>query len=532
MDGTLQKFSEWTESKQALYGILCFSALLKISVTLFHNVINSDGILYIAAAQEFALGHFKEGLNLFPLPLYPYLLSIVYKIIPNWIIAARFISATALVLAVIPLYLLTKDLFDRKTAFWAALAFSLAPVPNGWALDVIRGPVYVFVFAWAVYYSQRTLQSPRMFHILIAVCLAWLSALFRIEGILLIGLYPLFIFGLIFWQPPEKGRFIKGVFLWITVSILILITAGIVLGYGKQEITNFFQVRFPGGWSFTGWGLDNYYRIYQELKIIENTPPVPLGKQNFFAIARHYMSFIYLLGLLESLIRVLFPFFVIPLFWGFRHSLSKSHLYIITILAAFLLIVYYSFLMRDFISKRFLFASAFLLYPWIGAGLHRIFSMAKQSIRPKLFATILAVVFILAPLYKCIDVAGKRDRDISTAGHWLASKTELYDTSVITTDLRFVLYAKRKINFPMDAGNAARLRHFMRLNDFISLEQFAFDNQMDILVVRVRKKSKNALPELTNYRKLEEFTGKKKITLIYCSRQLYKSLNVKEIGSE
>ena len=115
----LKHFSKWTERKEALYFLLCFSALLKLSITLSNNVINSDGILYIAAAQEFAIGHFSEGLALFPLPLYSYLLSVIHNFVPNWIIAARFISITTLVLSVIPLYLLTNDLFDRKAAFWA-----------------------------------------------------------------------------------------------------------------------------------------------------------------------------------------------------------------------------------------------------------------------------------------------------------------------------------------------------------------------------------------------------------------------------
>ncbi len=532
MDVALKNFSKWTERKEALYFILCFSALLKLSITLSNNVINSDGILYIAAAQEFAIGHFKEGLTLFPLPLYSFLLAVIHILIPNWIIAARFISITALILAVIPLYLLTNDFFDRKAAFWASLAFSLAPVPNGWAMDVIRGPAYVFVFAWAVYFTQRTIQSPRLLYIFMALFFAWLSVLFRIEGIILISLYPLFIFGLTIWKPLERGRFIQGIFLWITFSIFILFAVCIVLGYGRQEITNFFQTRFPEGWSFTHWGLDNYFRIYQELKIVENTPPLPYGKQNFFAIARHYMPIIYLLGFLETFIRVLFPFFVFPLFWGFRHSLKKSHVYIIMILAGYLLIFYYTFLMRNFISKRFLFASAFILFPWVGAGMQRIFTLVEQSIRPKLFATIFAFVFIIAPLYKCIDVIGKHDKDISQAGDWLASKTELYDASIITTDLRFIFYARRKINYQIDGGHAYSLKHFLKLNDFISLEKLALEKQIDLLVLRIRLKRKNSVPQLTYYRKVKEFTGEKNIAVIYCSQELYKRLNIKEIGSE
>ncbi len=318
--------------------------------------------------------------------------------------------------------------------------------------------------------------------------------------------------------------------MWVTFSLVILLVVFMVLGYGKQDITNFFQARFPEGWSFTRWGLDNYYKIYQKLKILENSPPFPHGKQNFFAIARHYIPIIYFFGFLETFVKILFPFFILLLFGGFRHALKRTHIFIIVILTSYLLTIYYTLLMRDFISKRFLFAAAFMLYPWVGMGMERIFTFVKQSLRPKLFTTIFVLVFIISPLYKCIDVIGKHDKVIGKAGEWLASQTVFHEANIITTDLRFILYARRKINFPIDSRNAYSLKHFLKLNDFISLEQLALRKQMDLLVFRVSLKRKNSVPKLKYYRKAKEFTGEKNIAIIYCSEDLYRKLNHKDIG--
>ena len=133
--------------------LLCLSAVIKVIFALSNNLINPDGILYISAARQFALGHFSGGMALYPMPFYPFLIAIVHSIIPHWVAAIKFISITTSVLTLIPLYLLANDLFDRKTAFWACRAFTLVPFANECSIQTIRGPSFLFLFAWAVYFA-------------------------------------------------------------------------------------------------------------------------------------------------------------------------------------------------------------------------------------------------------------------------------------------------------------------------------------------------------------------------------------------
>ena len=54
------------------------------------------------AARQIAAGNIEGALSLYPMPVYPLLLTLVHFVIPDWIAAARIIGIAALTLAVIP----------------------------------------------------------------------------------------------------------------------------------------------------------------------------------------------------------------------------------------------------------------------------------------------------------------------------------------------------------------------------------------------------------------------------------------------
>jgi len=181
----MEKVSNWTETKKGLYFILGFSAIIKISalIALSDKAINNDGLLYISAAQQFASGHFKEGLALYPMPLFSLLITAVHFVVHNWVLAGRFLSSTALLMALIPLYMLTSELFNRKAAFWACLLFSLAPEPNILAVDIIRGPIFLFLFAWTIYFAQRSIKSAKLTDLLLTVLSSYLSMFYLLSSL-------------------------------------------------------------------------------------------------------------------------------------------------------------------------------------------------------------------------------------------------------------------------------------------------------------------------------------------------------------
>jgi len=513
----MEKVSNWTETKRGLYFILGFSAIIKITalIALSDKAINNDGLLYISAAQQFASGHFKEGLALYPMPLFSLLITAVHFVVHNWVLAARFLSSTALLMAIIPLYMLTSELFNRKVAFWACLLFSLAPEPNILAVDIIRGPIFLFLFAWTIYFAQRSIKSAKLTDLLLTVLFAWISILFRIEGIIFIPFYLLFIIGLAMVKPQERIALYKNILIWIVFPLIVFLIFIVFLETEKAYFNRMDQVVLEAQNIFNFKFLDNYHLIYQELKALEDSSPFTgHGKQNFIAIARHYMSIIYLLGLFEGLIKVLFPFFIIPLYCGFKRPFFRNQVLILAFVTSYLLMVYCYAIKVDFVRARFLLAPAFLLYPWIGAGMERIYAFVKNSSRPKVFVLVCALIFLIAPISKTVHSFGKHDNVIIKTGEWLAGQPGFNNAKIVTNGRRILFYAGRETY--SDRGNRVEMYGSSR-SDFTGIEKLAVKIQADVIIIRTSVRRKDMIPEFKYFKKIKEFVGKKKIAVIFYS---------------
>lgn len=147
MAGFVDRFSgirEWRSWEWGLVFLLLFSLFLKSVLLLSDEIINVDAVRYIGAAKQFADGNFLDGLRMEKMPFYSLLIAASHLLIKDWVLAGQLISFFAMLFALVPLYLVTKDLFNQKAAFWAGLAFSLSPILNKHAVEVIRDPIFLF----------------------------------------------------------------------------------------------------------------------------------------------------------------------------------------------------------------------------------------------------------------------------------------------------------------------------------------------------------------------------------------------------
>lgn len=512
-----EKITNFSAGKKGLIFILCLSAMIKTGIALCIQEINRDGVLYIYAAQQFSAGHFKEGLSIYPMPLYSLLIAVAHFFIHHWIAAARFISIASMVLALIPLYLLSKDLFDRRAAFWGCLLFAVAPMPNNWAVDVIRDPAFLFFFAWAVYFAQRAIASAKLIFFMLSALFSWISVLLRIEGIIFIPVFFLFILWLCIREPDHRMSLFKGLLVCLVFPLLFIAAFLTVPDhYGFyfnraneliKEAQNLFRLGF----------LDNYHQLYEKLKAMEALSYYPGGKQNFGEIARHYIPVIYLIGLMESFIKVLFPFFMIPLFFGLRNSVSKIHGFVLSVVVFYLLMIFYFLIYNDWTIDRPLLSPAFLLFPWIGAGCRYMLEFVKKSSKPGFLIALCGMVFLILPLYKCTEIVRKQDNLIRTSGEWFAKKAEFQKAKVATNDPRVPFYAGMGITdyLVYDEVNS----------DYPSLEQFAIQKKMDIVILKTSSKNRSRIDIFGSYEKMKEFMGKKNIIVIYGSPEFLKRMN-------
>jgi len=516
----IEKISDWTETKKGLYFILGLSAFIKVLVliALSGTAINNDGLLYISAAQQFASGNFREGLALYPMPLYSFLITIVHFIISDWVLAARLISLLSMVLAIIPLYLISKELFNYRIAFWGCIAFALTPLPNSWVVYVTRGPVFIFFFAWAVYFALKAIRSKKTGFFVLTAVFSWFTILLRLEGIIFI---PAFFFFLLYFaisKKQERGFFFKGICIWICFLVILggaLILLGGAGGMSFNRADQVVQVlQDTANLSF----LDNYRLMYDHLNQIENSPPFSGAHYSFAENARNFMLVIYLLGFFEAFIKAIFPLFVIPLFLGFKHSLTRSHILVLFIVVSFLLVFYYSLIVRDFISPRFLFVPAFLLFPWIGAGMERIFNFVKRSSKQKILAAVFIVIFILVPVGKVANSCKKLDNAISLAGKWLGKDPKFNNARIITNEIRIPFYAGRELYSNREKD---LIKYDSSSRGYMGMEKFAIAKKADLFIIRISKKEKDLIPEFEHFIKIKEISGRKRIAVIYSSREFF-----------
>ena len=243
MNRICRELTQIPESSRALPLLLMFSASLMgaLFIVRWNADLNFDGEIYISAARKYAAGMYREGLAIYPMPLYPYLISLIHKIIPNWVLAGRLISYFSMTLTVIPLYLLSKDLFNRRAAFWGCIAFILLPETLLHSNSVMRDPPFFLFAMCAVYFAQKALQSKRLIHLLGSALFAWFSTLFRIEGLIIFPAYFCFLTALAISKSEQRKDYSRMMVIW--GGLFACLIAAIYIGVESHgEIINRYDV--------------------------------------------------------------------------------------------------------------------------------------------------------------------------------------------------------------------------------------------------------------------------------------------------
>jgi hypothetical protein len=506
---------KWSTTQRDLLFLLLFSAILKTTMALLMPVINHDGPLYIATAQKIASGSLKEGIGSFHMPYYPLLIVFVHYIVPNWVVAAHLVALFTSVFTLIPLYLLTRDSFARESAVGACIAFTLMPLSNHLSVEVIKDPSFLFFFAWAVYFAQRAIHSKKPIYFFLASLFSLLSILFRLEGIIIFVAYVCFLLFLILRKAEERIPLLIGMLVYLGFPVLIAGISFLIVGAGWssasrfgvviQMVRDFINLKF----------LTNYMSIYKQLEVFETTLPQKGGVQNFAEIAREYLFFIYLIGSLESLVKALFPLYLVPLGWGLFHSRMRKCSFVLFLAVSYFLMLYYVHLTTDSIRERFFLALVFLLCPWIGVGLERLFDFIKRSSKPRILTAVCVLFLGVLPIYKSVEIVWKHDNVFVKAGEWIGKVPEFEKAALISNDRRIAFYAGRPDYYDYYGGY-----------DNLTMEKIAFANGADLLIIKRSIRKRDKRPQLKIFREVKEFAGVKEIIYVYCSPKLYKMLNL------
>lgn len=502
------------DARRMIWLLLGLSLIIKISIWVQSPVITPDGPVYIAQVEEFLRGDWQKGLALNgSLFIYPLLIAGLGLLGMDLVVAGQLLSLLFSVSTVIPLFLTTRRLFDARVAFWATLAFVVAPSLNEFSVYVMRDPGFLCMFAWAIYFALRAVEKKSSHDFFIALVFPFVAYLFRVEGFFLPFLLILFILGDALRRRSWRSLFIKriGFFLLLTVlgmglvgtifsdKLLRFNRLGVVIAMVKTPIEK-------GVFSYDP-------QVQIELRKMEKVLPMGAVDNDFAEIARENIRLIYLIGLMANVKKVLYPAFFVACLVGlvlFR-SYRSSHALVLWLTIAYLLILYLYLLHRGFIETRYVYVPVFLLLPWVGYGIERILDRLKGVKRLPQFAPLLLVSVLFAvPGVESATEVKRQLISAKEAGQWLAAHPEINMGEIVSNGREVPFYAGRGMTFietmniepnhlaqvagQVDAQLISVLRDHgaepaeLRIENFVPVEKFT-DKRYETIIFRKQDES-------------------------------------------
>jgi 4-amino-4-deoxy-L-arabinose transferase-like glycosyltransferase len=177
--------------------LIVLAAALRVWQVGHTEVTSRDSIGYIRIAWQLEHGDWRKVLPASSQhPLYP--LSVLAASVPvrhyhggdlalAMQLSAQLASSVASVLLVVPMFYLGRELFDRRTAFWATLLFQCLPATGKMMADGLSEPLFLLCVSTAILFAARGLRSGSAPAFALAGAASGLAYLTRPEGLVVAG---------------------------------------------------------------------------------------------------------------------------------------------------------------------------------------------------------------------------------------------------------------------------------------------------------------------------------------------------------
>lgn len=177
------------------WAVILVLVILAITVRLVivrnSYVISSDGPVYIGVAQDYYAGNYKAAISHPYHPLYPVLMSVIYRVKGNWEWAGLFISILSGALAIIPLWFIGKRLFpatDNKIprlAVIGCLFYIFHPLAARFSAEVLTSGLFMCILFFTVWMILLALSEWKYRYFFLAGVGSLLAYLTRPDGLVL-----------------------------------------------------------------------------------------------------------------------------------------------------------------------------------------------------------------------------------------------------------------------------------------------------------------------------------------------------------
>lgn len=235
--------------KQIRYTTALISLLLSVIAFYTDDIINRDGILYIDMAAAYLQGGLVATSQLYNWPFFAILIANLHQISSlSFELSAQIINSLLFVLLTDSLIRIAdKILPSKQHLIIAAILFILFQSLNEYRHFIIRDIGYWAFCSLALYHFMQFLEKPSFKQASLWQGFIVLATLFRVEGIIILALLPLY---LLLHVPPKVA--IKQVlqlnYLFIAVIVFFSIftisqSGGAIDAFSKiSSISNYFDL--------------------------------------------------------------------------------------------------------------------------------------------------------------------------------------------------------------------------------------------------------------------------------------------------
>ncbi len=209
----------------------CLRVFLLMAATLglfawlnYHSEVTfADGLRSIQQAESIDRGAWADGvIRSVDHPLHPLAIAAVHRLIGgegpvSWQRAAQGVAILAAVLLVIPVYLLTLEVFGPTTA-WLGCVLAIAnPVIGNLVTNVLSETTFLLFWTWGLWGTVRFLREGRFVWLPLTIVFGALAYLARPEGMLL----PLALVATLVVLPLHRATRIYWPRWWAAVAFLV-----------------------------------------------------------------------------------------------------------------------------------------------------------------------------------------------------------------------------------------------------------------------------------------------------------------------
>ena len=500
----------------SLMALLGFSLLIKAVLIYQADIINTDGIVFTSAARELFRGDIVASFNSYPMIGYSFVLGLVQLVVRDWFLAGKILSCLSLLLATIPLYLITCDLFNKKAAFFTALVFTIAPSVNGKCTAVIRDPFFMLLVTLSLWLVLYAIRESRYGFFLTSSLLCCFSVLVRSEGAILFLAILFFLVVSAIFISEGRSFNVKclAAFCFLPFCGLLLISVLVAGGEIPQEHIQKFLSRYLSYLKMDH--LKIYKSIYAHLKEVELDFPGGRIPNDFFEYARYNIYLVYLIGMMQTFVKDLFPLFVIPLVYGLnlKKQWTRRIALLLMVLCSFFMMDYFFLITRNFITSRYMFVPLVLSFILVGHGLDR---MVAHSNRARLRTTvvfILAILCVALPANKVLSKSSGEKKEIKMAGVWLSDNRDMSQTKIIFNE-ESIAYHAGLFRGEYDLFTQKKRIQIKQHNQLKELDKIAFTEGQKIVVVYLDNEQVDKDSDFKHYELIKYFPGRKKTVMIY-----------------